>query len=58
MALIENIYVIRNGLDMAYSNNQSQFYEYGGLFDAFVPDSPVLVPEKYIYFLEQMRERC
>ena len=40
------IHVIRNGLDMAYSNNQSQFYEYGGLFDAFVPDSPALAPEK------------
>lgn len=38
------IHVIRNGLDMAYSNNQQQLYNWGYLFCVEIPKSAKLLP--------------
>ncbi|MHA1659095.1 MAG: sulfotransferase [Promethearchaeota archaeon] len=41
---LKYIHVIRHGLDMAYSNNQQQLYNWGYLFGVDIPKSQKLLP--------------
>jgi hypothetical protein len=39
---LKYIFIIRNGLDMAYSNNQNQLINWGSFFNVSIPKSPNL----------------
>lgn len=42
---LKYIHVVRHGLDMAYSKNQAQMYNWGWMFGVDTPDSDALLPK-------------
>jgi len=54
---LKYIYVVRHGLDMAYSRNQSQLYSWGKLMDVQESDSSVPQAKKSIRYWINANER-
>lgn len=55
---IKYIHVIRHGLDMAYSRNQKQLYNWGHLFGVQIPASPKLLPKASLNYWIRANERA
>jgi hypothetical protein len=52
------IHVIRHGLDMAYSSNQNQLYNWGKIFGIEVPDSQKLIPRASLNYWIESNKRA
>jgi hypothetical protein len=55
---IKYIHVIRHGLDMAYSKNQNQLYNWGHLFGVQIPASPQLLPKASLSYWIKANEKA
>lgn len=52
------IHIIRHGLDMAYSRNQTQLHSWGDFFGVRVPDSPALLPHALLRYWVESNKRA
>jgi len=56
---LQYIHVIRNGLDMAYSRNQDQLFNWGPLyFDVAIPESQSLMPKASLSYWLAANKVC
>lgn len=51
------IHLLRNGLDMAFSSNQTQLFNWGPSFDVSIPDSRELIPRASLEYWIKANER-
>lgn len=54
---LKYIHTIRHGLDMSYSNNQQQLYNWGKLFGIQVPSKPELITQASLHYWIKANER-
>jgi hypothetical protein len=52
------IHIIRHGLDMAYSSNQQQLYNWSALFDVQIPTSPERLPKAALTYWIKANQRA
>ncbi len=55
---LKYIHVIRHGLDMAYSKNQTQLHSWGDFFGVKIPDSPALLPQASLRYWIKSNKRA
>lgn len=55
---LKYIFVIRNGLDMAYSKNQNQLINWGSFFNVSMPKSPNLQPKASLEYWRKANQRA
>ena len=52
------IHIMRNGLDMAYSGNQAQLFNWGPLFGVKIPDARELIPRAALSYWVKANQKA
>jgi hypothetical protein len=55
---VRYIHVIRNGLNMAFSKNQQQLFNWGPLFGVTIPNNPMMIPNASLTYWIKANERA
>lgn len=55
---LKYLHIIRHGLDMAYSGNQAQLYNWGELFGVETPETSSLLPKASLQYWIKSNERA